>query len=120
MQAKRKMPSQGGIVDTARAIGDVALLERRTAPAPTARQQLFAGIQPPGNFHLGNDLGAIRSWVSQQAEFDNIFCIVDLHALSQPTTSESLRANIINLANVLLASGLDPAQSIIFVQSDVH
>jgi tryptophanyl-tRNA synthetase len=87
---------------------------------PGSKAKVFSGIQPSGNFHLGNYLGAIRNWVSQQSDYDNVFCIVDLHALSLPTTRESLRANTIGLANVLLASGLDPAQSIIFVQSDVH
>ena len=105
---------------TVGATGDVALKERPATLARTTRQRVFSGIQPTGNFHLGNYLGAIRNWVDQQADFDNIFCIVDLHALSQPTTRDSLRANILGLANVLLASGLDPSQSIIFVQSDVH
>ena len=105
---------------TAGAIVDVALRQKPTAVPRTTRQRVFSGIQPSGNFHLGNFLGAIRNWVDQQADFDNIFCIVDLHALSQPTTRESLRANILSIANVLLASGLDPSQSIIFVQSDVH
>ncbi len=105
---------------TAHATGDVALTDKSVAVARKARQRVFSGIQPTGNFHLGNYLGAIRNWVDQQAEFDNVFCIVDLHALSQPTTKESLRSNILGLANVLLASGLDPSQSIIFVQSDVR
>jgi tryptophanyl-tRNA synthetase len=109
---------QGGIVVTAGATGEAASKERPVTR--TTRQRVFSGIQPTGNFHLGNYLGAIRNWVDQQANFDNIFCIVDLHALSQPTTRESLRGNILGLANVLLASGLDPSQSIIFVQSDVH
>jgi tryptophanyl-tRNA synthetase len=107
-------------VVTVGATGDVALTEKPTAVARATRQRVFSGIQPTGNFHLGNYLGAIRNWVDQQAKCDNIFCIVDLHALSQLTTKESLRANILNLANVLLASGLDPSQSIIFVQSDVR
>jgi tryptophanyl-tRNA synthetase len=84
------------------------------------KPKVFSGIQPSGSFHLGNYLGAIRNWVRQQADYDNIFCIVDLHALSLPTTRQSLRENTIQLANVLLASGLDPEQSIIFVQSDVR
>jgi len=108
------------IVVTARATGDVALTNEPVAVSPTTRQRVFSGIQPTGNFHLGNYLGAIRNWVDRQAEFDNVFCIVDLHALSQPTTKESLRANVLGLANVLLASGLDSSQSIIFVQSDVR
>src|SRR5690349_23835800 len=84
------------------------------------RQRVFSGIQPSGSFTLGNDLGAIRNWVAQQPLYDNIFCIVDLHALSLPTTGEQLRANILHLANVLFASGLDPEASIVFVQSDVR
>src|SRR5215203_7403210 len=111
---------RGGIVVTARAPADVGLADESVAVGSATRQRVFSGIQPTGNFHLGNYLGAIRNWVDQQADFDNIFCIVDLHALSQPTSKESLRANILGLANVLLASGLDPSQSIIFVQSDVH
>ncbi len=108
------------MVVTAGATSDVGLTEDRTVVAHTDRQKVFSGIQPSGSFHLGNYLGAIRNWVGQQADFDNIFCIVDLHALSQPTSRESLRANVLSLANVLLASGLDPSQSIIFVQSDVQ
>ena len=80
---------------------------------------MFSGIQPSGNFHIGNYLGAIRNWVKQQDQYDNVFSIVDLHALSLPTTRESMRANIRNLANLLLASGIDPERSILFVQSDV-
>ena len=83
------------------------------------RRIVFSGIQPSGNFHLGNYLGAIRNWERQQSEYDNIFCIVDLHALSLPTTRQTLRDNTLQLANVLLAAGLDPDQSVIFVQSDV-
>ncbi len=83
------------------------------------RHRVFSGIQPSGSFHLGNYLGAIRNWVAQQPLYDNIFCIVDLHALSLPTTRNQLRANILHLANVLFASGLDPEASIVFIQSDV-
>lgn len=80
----------------------------------------FSGIQPSGNLHLGNYLGAIRNWVLQQDEYDNIFSIVDLHALSLPTTRETMQANIRNLAITLLASGIDPDKSLLFVQSDVR
>lgn len=90
------------------------------ASTHAVKAKVFSGIQPSGNFHLGNYLGAIRNWVRQQADYDNIFCIVDLHALSLPTTRQSLRENTIQLANVLLASGLNSEQSIIFVQSDVR
>ena len=97
------------------------------APAVTAhqvtaaaRQRVFSGIQPSGDLHIGNLLGAINNWVAQQALYDNLFCIVNLHALSLPTSRESLRANTVNLVNTLLACGLDPVQSIVFIQSDVR
>ncbi len=81
--------------------------------------KVFSGIQPSGNFHLGNYLGAIRNWVRQQDEYDSTFCIVDLHALSLATTREGLRGNIRNLANIIVAAGIDPNRSTLFVQSDV-
>ena len=90
------------------------------SPMATRKPRVFSGIQPSGNFHLGNYLGAIRNWVKQQDQFDNIFCVVDLHALSLPTTRESMTDNIRGLANVLLAAGIDPERAILFVQSDVR
>ena len=87
--------------------------------AEVKKPHVFSGIQPSGNFHLGNYLGAIRNWVQQQDDYTNYFCIVDLHSLSLPTTRESMRQNIRNLANVLIASGIDPVRSTLFVQSDV-
>jgi tryptophanyl-tRNA synthetase len=100
--------------------GSLAIAEQPGTVSQPVQQKVFSGIQPTGNFHLGNYLGAIRNWVAQQDAYDNIFCIVDLHALSQTTSRQTLRDNILNLANMLLASGLDPARSIIFVQSDVR
>jgi tryptophanyl-tRNA synthetase len=98
----------------------VATSTHQQAKAAAARRQrVFSGIQPSGNFHLGNYLGAIRNWVKQQELYDNVFSIVDLHALSLPTTREGMRANIRNLANVILASGVNPDRCILFVQSDV-
>ena len=93
-----------------------AVNEATRAPV---RQRVFSGIQPSGNFHLGNYLGAIRNWVRQQDDYDNMFCIVDLHALSVATTREGMRSNIRNLANILLAAGIAPEKSTLFVQSDV-
>lgn len=81
--------------------------------------KVFSGIQPSGNFHLGNYLGAIRNWVRQQDTYDSTFCIVDLHALSLATTREGLRSNIRNLANIIVAAGIDPDRTTLFVQSDV-
>ena len=100
--------------------GSLAVAELAESASHGVLQKVFSGIQPTGNFHLGNYLGAIRNWVAQQSDYDNIFCIVDLHALSQTTSRQALRDNILNLANVLLAAGLDPTPSIIFVQSDVR
>jgi tryptophanyl-tRNA synthetase len=98
---------------------------QQTAPASaasaiTARKRVFSGIQPSGNSHIGNYLGAIRNWVQQQELYDNIFCIVNLHALTLPTTRDGMIENTIAMANVLLASGIDPERSILFVQSDVR
>ncbi|MBA2754481.1 MAG: tryptophan--tRNA ligase [Chloroflexia bacterium] len=85
-----------------------------------ARQRVFSGMQPSGNMHLGNYLGAIRNWVRQQDQYENVFCIVDLHVLSQPIAPRTLRQNTIGLASVMLAAGIDPGRSVLFVQSDVR
>lgn len=84
------------------------------------KPRAFSGIQPSGNLHLGNYLGAIRNWVAQQDEYDSLFSIVDLHALSLSTTKESMQKNIRNLASTIIASGVDPEKAILFVQSDVR
>jgi tryptophanyl-tRNA synthetase len=84
------------------------------------RRRVFSGIQPSGTSHIGNYLGAIRNWVQQQELYDNIFCIVNLHAITLPTTRDSLLANTLNMANTLIACGIDPKKSILFVQSDVR
>ncbi|HEV2527256.1 MAG TPA: tryptophan--tRNA ligase [Thermomicrobiales bacterium] len=84
------------------------------------RPRVFSGMQPSGNLHLGNYLGALRNWVRQQDGADNVFCVVDLHALSLPTDPNELRANSLELATTFLAAGIDPARTILFVQSDVR
>ncbi len=91
------------------------------ADASTAEHKLrvFSGIQPSGNFHLGNYLGAVRNWVNQIDESESIFCIVDLHALLNNPDPVVLQEQIVNLASSLLASGLDPDKCLLFVQSDV-
>lgn len=93
---------------------------RATAAASGRRLRVFSGIQPSGISHIGNYLGAIRNWVRQQEQYDSVFCIVDLHALSLPTTRDDMRAQIRGMANVLLACGIDTERSILFVQSDVR
>ncbi len=96
------------------------LNDATAATATERRRRVFSGIQPTGNFHLGNYLGAIRNWVRQQDLYDNRFCVVDLHSIYQPTTREGMRENIRSLASVIIAAGIDPAASTLFVQSDVH
>lgn len=82
--------------------------------------RVFSGIQPSGNVHLGNLLGALRSWVDHQAEADSIYCVVDLHALTTPQDPKTLRTTTLELAQLLLAVGIDPKISTLFVQSHVH
>lgn len=79
----------------------------------------FSGIQPSGNPHLGNLLGAMIPWVTHQDENDSVFCVVDLHAVTVPQDPAELRQQTIDLANVLMAVGLDPERCILFVQSQV-
>ncbi|MBN1626437.1 MAG: tryptophan--tRNA ligase [Deltaproteobacteria bacterium] len=83
------------------------------------RKRLFSGIQPNGSIHLGNYLGAIRNWVNLQDEDDCLFCIVDLHAITIDRNPEVLRKEIRETAGILLACGIDPEKSTLFVQSNV-
>ena len=87
--------------------------------ATSARKRVFSGIQPSGVSHIGNYLGAIRNWVLQQDEYDSVFCIVNLHALTLPTDPVLLRENTITMANTLLAAGIDPTRAVLFVQGDL-
>ena len=82
------------------------------------KPRVFSGIQPSGSLTLGNDLGAIRNWVRDQDKYDNIFCIVDLHAITLPQDPAALRENTLDLAAIYLASGIKPEQAM-FVQSQV-
>ncbi len=81
--------------------------------------RVFSGIQPSGSPTLGNYLGAIRNWAEGQDKFDNIFCVVDLHALTLPQNPRELRQNTWETAAMLLAAGIDPDRSLLFVQSHV-
>ncbi len=81
--------------------------------------RIFSGVQPTGNLHLGNYLGAIRNWVRLQKQFECIYCVVDLHAITTPQDPRELRANTREVAAGLLAAGIDPAENIIFNQSRV-
>lgn len=81
--------------------------------------RVFSGIQPSGELHLGNYLGAVRNWVALQDTHECFFCIVDLHAITQSYEPENLAARTVEMATGLLAAGLDPERSTIFVQSHV-
>jgi tryptophanyl-tRNA synthetase len=83
------------------------------------KKRVFSGIQPTGNIHIGNYLAAIKHWVASQAEFDSVFCIVDLHAITLPQETNVLKAKIREVAGLLIAAGIDPKQSIVFVQSHI-
>ena len=81
--------------------------------------RIFSGIQPTGNLHLGNYLGAIRNWVALQHDYECIFCIVDLHALTQPQDPAELRHSTREVTAAYIAAGIDPEHCIIFNQSMV-
>ena len=81
--------------------------------------RIFSGIQPTGNLHLGNYLGAIRNWVALQHDYECIFCIVDLHALTLPQDPAELRASTREVTAAYIAAGIDPEHCTIFNQSMV-
>jgi len=81
--------------------------------------RIFSGVQPTHGLHLGNYLGAIRNWAELQAAYDCIYCIVDLHALTTVHDPRSMHANTREVAAALLACGIDPRRSVLFVQSNV-
>lgn len=83
------------------------------------KKTVFSGIQPTGNIHIGNLIGAIRHWVASQDEFDNIFCVVDLHSITIPQDPKILASKIRELIGLLISAGIDPAKSVIFVQSQI-
>jgi tryptophanyl-tRNA synthetase len=81
--------------------------------------RVLSGVQPSGDLHLGNYLGAFRNWVADQHEYDALFCVVDLHALTSEYDPAVLAAKTLETARSLLAVGLDPAVCTLFVQSHV-
>ena len=83
------------------------------------KQRAFSGVQPTGNLHLGNYLGAIRNWVEGQSRYDNFFCVVDLHAITAPHNPATLASDTYTIAALYLACGIDLEHSTIFVQSHV-
>ncbi len=83
------------------------------------KQRVLSGVQPTGNLHLGNYLGAIRNWVESQSQYDNFFCVVDLHAITVPHNPATLAADTYSIAALYLACGIDLEYSTIFVQSHI-
>jgi tryptophanyl-tRNA synthetase len=79
--------------------------------------RIFSGIQPTGNLHLGNYLGAVRNWVNLQHEYECIYCVVDLHAITLWQDPEELRRSTREVAAALIAAGIDPKKNIVFNQS---
>jgi tryptophanyl-tRNA synthetase len=83
------------------------------------KQRILSGVQPTGNLHLGNYLGAIRNWVEHQQDYDNFFCVVDLHAITVPHSPETLAQDTYAIAALYLACGIDLQYSTIFIQSHI-
>ena len=81
--------------------------------------RVLSGIQPTGEVHLGNYIGALRQWVADQDEHDTFYVIVDLHAITVPQDPTTLRESTLDLAAILIAAGLDPSRCTLFVQSHV-
>ena len=90
-----------------------------TMKTSAGKGRIFSGIQPTGNLHLGNYLGAIRNWVALQHDFESIYCIVDLHAITVQQDPAQLRKSTREVAASLIASGISTEQSILFNQSCV-
>ena len=82
-------------------------------------KRVFSGVQPTGNIHIGNYLGALKQFVELQEDNECIYCIVDLHSITLPQNPKELRKHILDVAALYMAVGVDPKKSIIFVQSDV-
>ncbi len=83
------------------------------------KKRVFSGIQPTGEIHIGRYLGAIRHWAAMQEDYDNIICVVDLHAITIPQDPGLLKGRIREFAGLLVAAGIDPERTILFVQSHV-
>lgn len=90
-----------------------------TSVQPVPENRIFSGIQPTGNLHLGNYLGAIRNWVTLQDSFESIYCVVDLHAITVPQDPQQLRQSTREVTASLIAAGISPRRSILFNQSRV-
>ncbi len=83
------------------------------------KQRIFSGVQPTGNLHIGNYLGAIKQWLELQDKYEAFFCVVDEHAITVPQDPKELRESTLKLAMIYLAAGIDSKKSTIFIQSHV-
>lgn len=83
------------------------------------RQRVFSGMRPTGRIHIGNFLGAVQNYVKLQNEYESVYCIVDIHALTTLEDTDKLQQNIMDMAIDMLAAGIDPTKAILFVQSHV-
>jgi tryptophanyl-tRNA synthetase len=83
------------------------------------QKRVFSGVQPTGNLHLGNYLGAIKNFVDLQNKFSCIYCIVDLHAITNRQDPKKLKSNILEITASFIASGLEPEKNIIFNQASI-
>ena len=85
----------------------------------TGRKRVFSGAQPTGEPHIGNLIGALNNWVAMQQDYDTIYCVVDLHAMTVPYAPADLERERRDLAKMILAVGVDPKRSLFYYQSDV-
>ena len=108
-----RMSSTAPAADAAPAAGE------SESGKPEVRKRILSGVQPTGNLHLGNYLGAIRQWVANQDQYENYFCVVDLHAITAPHDPKELTKSSFDIAALYLAAGIDPAKSKVFIQSHV-
>lgn len=115
--------SLGFARDDRRMYGDLYLVERsefyHKRMNSMEKQRIFSGVKPSGDMHIGNYLGAIKQWVKMQSDYDAIFCIVDLHAITVSQEPKVLRDRTINFVKTYIAAGIDPKLSTLFVQSHI-
>ena len=83
------------------------------------KKRVFSGIQPTGELHLGNYVGALKNWVTMQETYETIYCVVDLHAMTLPYERDELSAARLDTARMLMAVGVDPTRSLLYFQADV-
>ena len=83
------------------------------------KKRVFSGIQPTGKMTIGNYIGAVKRWVASQDEYENIFCVVNSHAITTYQDPKLLREQSYDMAALLLACGIDPKKSSLFIQSEI-